>query len=45
MTVGGGGFMPRLAIVATILVDVGTTGVGHGCGEERGGELTGGTRS
>jgi hypothetical protein len=29
--------MPRLAIVATILVDVGTAGVGHGCGEERGG--------
>jgi hypothetical protein len=28
--------MPRLAIVATILVDVGTTGTGRGCDEERG---------
>jgi hypothetical protein len=39
MTVGGGGgVMPRLAIVATILVDVDVVmaGVGRGCGEERG---------
>jgi hypothetical protein len=36
--------MPRLAIVATILVDVGTTGAGCDCGEKRGEGLTGGTR-
>jgi hypothetical protein len=45
MTVGGGGgVMPRLPTVATILVDVGMTGTGRGGGEERGEELTGGTR-
>jgi hypothetical protein len=37
---GGGddlrGVMPRLVIVATILMDVGTAGAGHGCSEERG---------
>jgi hypothetical protein len=41
---GGGGVMPRLPTVATILVDVGMTGTGRGGGEERGEELTGGTR-
>jgi hypothetical protein len=28
--------MPRIAIVATILLDVDTAGAGHGCSEERG---------
>jgi hypothetical protein len=32
----GGGVMPQLTIVATILVDVGTAGPGCGCSEEKG---------
>jgi hypothetical protein len=36
--------MPRLAIVATILADVGTAGTLRGFGEEMGEELTGRTR-
>jgi hypothetical protein len=39
------GDMPQLMIVAMILVDVGTAGVGCSCGEKKGGKgLTGETR-